>query len=122
MGSSDEKEAQQEAWSFAAAGWSTWDEVLVRSRMPITVRMLELGGIGPGDRVLDIASGTGEPALDAAVAVGPSGSVVGTDLSEPMLTVAREKARRQGLQNVVFRQVDGEKLDVEPRSVDVVTC
>jgi ubiquinone/menaquinone biosynthesis C-methylase UbiE len=73
-------------------------------------------------RVLDIASGSGEPALPAAEVIGPKGSVLGTDLSEEMLAVAREKARARGLSNVEFRQVDGEELSVEPESFDAVLC
>jgi SAM-dependent methyltransferase len=100
----------------------TWDDVIVRSNVPVSARMLELGGVATGQRILDIASGTGEPALDAAARVGPTGSVLGLDYSERMLAIARDKARKRNLGNVEFRCEDGEELDVPPGSVHVVTC
>ena len=84
--------------------------------------MLERAGIRPGLRVLDIASGAGEPALTAAKLVGSSGYVLGTDLVEAMLVFARQKASEQGIDNIEFRCVDGEELNLEPESFDAATC
>jgi ubiquinone/menaquinone biosynthesis C-methylase UbiE len=95
---------------------------LRRASASVTRRLLELAAIGPGQRVLDIASGTGEPGLPAAERVGPSGFVLLTDLSAEMLGVAQEKARAQGLQNVDFRVCDAEQLQLEPASFDAVLC
>lgn len=55
-------------------------------------RATDLAEVGPGDRVLDVATGTGDLALELARRVGPSGEVVGVDFSERMLELAREKA------------------------------
>ncbi|HET9093711.1 MAG TPA: bifunctional demethylmenaquinone methyltransferase/2-methoxy-6-polyprenyl-1,4-benzoquinol methylase UbiE [Solirubrobacteraceae bacterium] len=55
-------------------------------------RAVELAQVGPGDRVLDVATGTGDLAFALAAAVGPAGHVVGADFSEPMLAIARRKA------------------------------
>lgn len=55
-------------------------------------RAVDLAGVAPGDRVLDVACGTGDLALELARRVGPSGEVVGCDFSEQMLVLAREKA------------------------------
>jgi len=57
-------------------------------------RAADLAALGPGDRVLDVATGTGDLALELAGRVGPGGDVVGTDFSERMLELAREKASR----------------------------
>jgi demethylmenaquinone methyltransferase / 2-methoxy-6-polyprenyl-1,4-benzoquinol methylase len=57
-------------------------------------RAADLAAIGPGDRVLDVATGTGDLALELARRVAPSGEVVGLDFSERMLALAREKAER----------------------------
>lgn len=116
------KEQQRKDWSRAAEGWRKNDARLRETSAPVTKRLLELTGIARGQRVLDIASGTGEPALPAAEIVGPQGFVLGTDLSEEMLAVAREKAAARGLSNVEFRQVDGEELAVDPESFDAVLC
>ena len=58
-------------------------------------RAAELAAVGPGDRVLDVATGTGDLALEAASRVGPAGEVVGSDFSERMLELARAKAARR---------------------------
>lgn len=57
-------------------------------------RAVELAGVGPGDRVLDVACGTGDLALELARRVSPGGSVVGCDFSEQMLDLARAKAEQ----------------------------
>lgn len=55
-------------------------------------RAADLAGVGPGDRVLDVATGTGDLALELARRVGPDGEVIGSDFSEEMLMRARLKA------------------------------
>src|SRR5918997_4060749 len=57
-------------------------------------RAADLAEVGPGDRVLDVATGTGDLAVALARRVAPSGEVVGSDFSEQMLVRAREKAPR----------------------------
>ena len=116
------KERQREQWGRAAAGWRKHDERFRRVTAPVTRRLLEMAAIAPGQRVLDIASGTGEPALPAAELVGPGGRVVLTDQAEQMLAVAREMAAARGLSNVEFRLADGEELEAEPEAFDAATC
>jgi ubiquinone/menaquinone biosynthesis C-methylase UbiE len=108
-------------WTRVAPGWRKHDEALARAFKPVTERLLDEAAVGPGGRVLDIASGTGEPALPAAVRVGAAGRVLGLDFVEDMLDCAREKADVRGLTNVEFRRVDGETLDVPGASFDAVT-
>lgn len=116
------KERQRQEWGAAAAGWRKHDERVRELTAPVTQRLLELASIELGHRVLDIACGTGEPALPAARIVGREGYVLATDLAPEMLAVAREKATAEGLENVEFRLSDGEELDVETSSFDAVTC
>ena len=116
------KEQQMRDWGQAAAGWSKHYERFHQITAPVTQRMLALARIAQGHRVLDIACGSGQPALPAAELVGPTGHVLATDMAPEMLEVARERAKAQGLTNVEFRLVDGEELDVEPNSFDAVTC
>ena len=116
------KEAQRTQWGRAAAGWRKHDERFRRVTAPVTQRLLEAAGVAPGQRVLDIACGTGEPALPAARIVGPAGHVLATDLAPEMLEVARERAEAQGIGNVEFRLADGEELDVEAEAFDAATC
>jgi demethylmenaquinone methyltransferase/2-methoxy-6-polyprenyl-1,4-benzoquinol methylase len=58
-------------------------------------RAADLAQVGPGDRVLDVATGTGDLAIELASRVGPAGEVVGSDFSEEMLQLARKKAPGQ---------------------------
>src|SRR5690349_9538191 len=90
------------------ACWRRYDEIEARLTAPVSERMLDLAQLRPGMRVLDIASGRGEPSLRAAHRVGPSGSVLGIDRNEGVLEMARELARAQGLTNVEFRVADAE--------------
>ena len=79
-----------------------------------------LGAAKPGWHVLDVGCGAGFDSLVAAHAVGPRGSVVGVDLSEDMLAVARQGLAAAGLGNVEFRRGLAEALPVEPGWADLV--
>jgi len=118
---SELKERERRNWSSAAEGWRRRDGLLRKGAAPVTKRMLELSGISTGSRLLDIASGTGEPAISAAHMVGVSGQVIGIDLVDDMLAVAREKVATTDLGNIEFRCMDAEALDFTPASFDAVT-
>src|SRR5437867_6493704 len=81
------KTAQRRGWSDAATGWRRWWHKLEAD--VVTERLLELAEVKPGERVLDVATGIGEPALTAARRVGSEGQVVATDISPEMLAIAR---------------------------------
>ena len=83
-----------------------------------TERMLDLAGVGAGDRVLDVAAGTGEQTLAAARRVGPTGSVLATDISASMLAVAADVLRQEGWSNVETLVADAQRLDLPPDSFD----
>jgi len=83
-------------------------------------RTVERLGLPAGAKVLDVGCGTGASALPAAHAVGPSGSVVGVDLSARLLDRARAKARMQGLSNIDFRQADMTSLGYPDGGFDAV--
>jgi ubiquinone/menaquinone biosynthesis C-methylase UbiE len=116
------KRTRRDDWDRMAAYWRKYDEGLRSGTAPLTRRLIELAGIRPGNRVLDIASGSGEPGLPAAQIAGPSGFVLLTDQSPAMLAVAREKAGAQGLQNVDFRVSEADQLDLEAESFDAALC
>jgi ubiquinone/menaquinone biosynthesis C-methylase UbiE len=116
------KREQREAWNDAAAGWQKWWPSFERAAQRVSDRIVELAGIKPGDRVLDIATGNGEPAVTAARRVGASGRVVGVDQSPGMLRIARERAAAIGLANVEFIESDAEKLELPERSFDAIIC
>jgi len=85
-------------------------------------RLVELMGIAPGARVLDVATGKGAVLIPAAQRVGASGSVVGIDLSAAMLREAEHAARDLQLSNFETRKMDAEHLEFPDASFDVVTC
>lgn len=102
--------------------WREYDEVEVRLTAPVSERMLDLAGLQPGMRVLDLATGRGEPALRAAHRVGPHGRVVGIELSDALLQIARERAEREGLENLELQAGDAVSLTaIAPASFDAVT-
>ena len=74
-----------------------------------------------GMRVLDLASGTGDPAVSLARLVGPEGKVTATDLSTGMIEVARANASKAGVHNIDFRQADMQALPFADASFDAVT-
>jgi len=116
------KQQQKKDWGEAAEGWRKNHERLRQIAAPVTNRILVLAGVAPGHHVLDIACGSGEPALPAAKLAGPAGFVLATDQAPEMIEVARDNAKLQGVTNIEFRLVDGEELNVEPASFDAVTC
>ncbi|MCE5232738.1 MAG: methyltransferase domain-containing protein [Mizugakiibacter sp.] len=116
------KRAQREQWNKDGAAWRRWNPVLDRWYGDATREMLDLARIQPGQRILDVAAGAGEPAVSAAERVGPDGYVLATDLSEGIVALALEVARERGLRQIETRAMDGEKLDLPDASFDAVLC
>jgi ubiquinone/menaquinone biosynthesis C-methylase UbiE len=85
-------------------------------------RTIERLRLPPGAGVLDVCCGSGASAIPAAEAVGPTGSVLGIDLAEKLLALARRKARDRGLRNVEFRTGDMLDLRLPEADVDAVVC
>jgi len=79
-------------------------------------------GLEAGAKILDVCCGSGASAIPAAKAVGPSGFVLGIDLAENLIELAKTKARERGLENIEFRVADMLDLDLAPSTFDVVIC
>jgi ubiquinone/menaquinone biosynthesis C-methylase UbiE len=109
---------------FSEAGiaevWRSGAAMRAQALAAATELMLELADLKPGDRVLDVAAGTGEQTQVAARRVGPDGHVLATDIAQGMLDVAAEELRRAGLTNVETRVMDAQSLDLESDSFDAV--
>lgn len=116
------KGQQKSAWDDSAAGWKRWWPTFERSAQIVNDRLVELADVRAGNRVLDIATGSGEPALTAARAVGPSGRVVAVDMSPGMLAIARERIDAAGLTNVDLVESDAESLRLDAHSFDAALC
>lgn len=117
--------------SLEAVDTMIWDggySLSERSEIPEEAALISLGcgnplamaGLQPGETVLDIGSGGGIDVFLAARRVGPSGSVIGVDMTPAMLQRARRAAKKGGYSNVKFRHGYAEKLPVPDGSVDVV--
>jgi len=115
------RDQQQATWDKFSAGWKKWDEHAMAWLANVGTALLDGARLRPDSDVLDIASGTGEPALSAAARC-PKGKVVMTDLAEKMLVIASENAARRGLRNVETRQCDAGALPFADNTFDAVTA
>jgi ubiquinone/menaquinone biosynthesis C-methylase UbiE len=113
------KANERRAWDLCA---ENYDRCLTRAFTPIAQKLVSLAQPRSGQRVLDVATGSGLAALLAARLVGPQGRVVGVDLSETMVALARNRAREEGVDNADFFAMDAEDLDLPPNSFDAVLC
>jgi len=116
------KNAQREQWNKDGAAWRRWNPTLDHWYGEVTSQMLDLARLQPGQRVLDVAAGAGEPAVSAAARVGAGGYVLATDIAEGIVELARQVARERGLSQIETRAMDGEKLDLPDAFFDAVLC
>lgn len=115
------RETQRQTWNKFAPGWKKWDDVVMDWLKPVGDALLRSAGLQDGARVLDVATGTGEPGLTAAQRL-KNGSVVGVDLSEEMIAIARENAAARGIKNFEARAVDASALPFPDGAFDAVIC
>jgi len=115
------RDQQKETWNKFAPGWGKWDtwvmNFLKKSGDDIISR-LELKN---NDVVLDVATGTGEPGLSIAGIV-KNGKVVGQDLSDKMLALARAHAEARGIKNYETKNCDISDLPFPDKTFDAVSC
>lgn len=102
--------ADQIAYWNNAAGetWAALQDRLDRQIELLGLRAIEAGAPQPGERVLDIGCGCGQTSFELARRVGPTGQVLGADISAPMLEVARERAAQATGAQVSFLQADAQ--------------
>lgn len=115
------KSAQRQGWDSVAEGWKKWWPTIEEGAQAVSDRLIELAEIREGDNVLDIATGIGEPAVTAARKVGPGGKVTAIDLSPAMLAIAKERARENGLANMIeFQEGDAETFRLPTSKFDAI--
>ena len=111
---------QAEAWDGPEGEhWATHYARYDATIAPHHALLLAAAALAPGERVLDIGCGNGITSRDAARAVGPSGEVLGVDLSGPMLARAKQLAEDEGLGNVRFEQGDAQVHPFEAGAFDL---
>ena len=103
--------AQQIEYWNATAGetWAQLQEPLDRQIEPLGLAAIDVLDPAKGEHIIDIGCGCGQTSLALSARVGPTGSVVGIDISRPMLAVAHRRARQA---SVVFRQLDAQTDDL----------
>jgi ubiquinone/menaquinone biosynthesis C-methylase UbiE len=115
---------QKNSWDSVAAGWQKWWKTIENGAQTVSDKLIELAEIRAGQRVLDIATGIGEPAITAGKIVGQQGHVTATDISPEMLAIGEERAKSQGLQDIMeFVQSDAENLKLmTDDKFDAILC
>jgi ubiquinone/menaquinone biosynthesis C-methylase UbiE len=128
------KTEQRQGWDSVAQGWNEWWKTVEVAAQKVNDRLVELAEIKQGQKVLDIATGIGEPAVTAAKRLFPDyanktgdngnrGHVLATDISSEMLTIAKQRAAELGLQDIIeFKVADAEMLELSDSSFDAVLC
>jgi ubiquinone/menaquinone biosynthesis C-methylase UbiE len=114
-----QRRVQRYGWDRAAPDYeSLWQEQLASARS----QLLASASLVPGDCVLDVACGTGLVTFCAAHTVGPTGQVIGIDLSGQMVEAARRRAEQRRILNASFARMDAETLRLPDASFDVALC
>jgi SAM-dependent methyltransferase len=116
------KAATRAQWDKSAKGWHDQSPRIREWLRESTEAMLEMADVKPGARVIDVAAGAGDQTLDIARRVGPTGSVLATDLSPLILNLAKDNARLAGYSNVETQVADGESLNAVEASYDAAIC
>jgi SAM-dependent methyltransferase len=110
------KATQKASWNLVAQQWKKWWPTFEDGAQKLSDRLVALARIGNGSKVLDIATGIGEPAVTAARMAFPNGKVVATDISEEMLAIARERATELGLESMITFENSDAEMYAYPRS------
>lgn len=115
------RDQQKESWNRFSPGWKKWDDLMMDFLQPMGDEIISLITPRTDDYILDIASGTGEPALTIASMVN-TGKVVATDISEDMLAITRENAKKQGISNLETKVSDVCELPFADNTFDAISC
>lgn len=116
-------DSERARWTASADAWNRWADPMADLADKLNQPLLDAAGVAAGERVLDLASGAGEPALSAARRVGPSGLVVGSDLVPGMMAGAVRRAGEASEgQRPVFTAADMTALPFADGRFDRVTC
>lgn len=89
---------------------------------PAQDRMMEIANIQPGQKVIDIACGSGLVSFRAAELVGEKGLILGNDISESMINLCLELADKRKIRNIGFERMDAEQLNVKDNEFDIALC
>ncbi|MDX6581650.1 MAG: hypothetical protein QOI10_834 [Solirubrobacterales bacterium] len=114
------RETSLETWDEMASGWEDRREWMLGITGAINEWIVDQVDPQPGQAILDVAAGTGDLGFAAAARVGDEGGVICTDFAPEMIEAARRNGAARGIENVEYRVLDAEKMDLADNSVDGV--
>ena len=122
--SKTEPSSPEAGWgnSFRLIASEKWKAKSAAMGKAATQALVDYSEAKPGMQVLDLASGTGEPAISLAMRVGAQGQVTALDLSAELLEIATARAQERGLDNFLAQQADAQSLPFAGESFDLATC
>jgi SAM-dependent methyltransferase len=116
------RQQSRDTWGQMAAGWERRRPWLMGITRSVNDWLTEHADPTPGQTVLELAAGTGDLGLNIAERVGDGGRVISTDFALEMVEVARRNGESRGLENVEYRVLDAERMDLDDASVDATVC
>jgi len=111
-----------ESWEALAPGWERQRERIGRMAEPIREWLVDALAVQPGETLLELSAGPGEVGFGVARRLGPQGRLICSDFSPEMVEVARRRGAELRLENVDYRVIDAEHIDLDADSVDAVLC
>jgi ubiquinone/menaquinone biosynthesis C-methylase UbiE len=105
-----------------AAGWLREREVMWEASRTVSEWLVDRLDPKPGETILELAAGVGDTGFLAAQQVGSEGRLISTDFAPAMVDAARERGAELGFDNVEYRVMDAERMDIEDGAVDGVVC
>jgi ubiquinone/menaquinone biosynthesis C-methylase UbiE len=118
----DLKSTSRDQWSAVAGAWERHAERFDAQSYEVATSWMLDAALQPGERVLELACGPAGVGIQAARVVGADGQVLCTDFAEPMVDAARRRAAEEKLENMDFKVVDAEAMDLADASFDVALC
>lgn len=114
-----QRRVQRYGWDKAATHYeNAWQQQL----QPAHDSLFEMAAIKQGQKIVDIACGTGLISFRAAAATGSNGFVLGNDISDKMIEIADELSKENNISNIQFERMDAEELKISDDEFDVALC
>ena len=111
-----------EMWETIAPSWERRQAFVEENAGPVRRWMLDELAPRPGDTILELAAGAGQTGFEATRLLGADGRLITTDFAPAMLEAARRRGRELGIENVEYRVIDAERMELGADSVDGVLC
>ena len=118
----DYRRTSHEIWSAMAPGWERWRAQLEDALAPVREWLITELTSQPGDTVLELGAGAGDTGFAAVALLGERGRLISTDFSPEMVEVARRRGAELGRENVDYRVIDAEQIELPADFVDGVLC